>query len=306
MNDTHEKSVISRLVFLFSKFPGQGYTVRNSNMRIEKVINNNVVSALDGDGTEAVVMGRGIGYHTKQGMEIPQDKIEKVFRLETPGTAGRFGSLLEKIPLEHLQISTEIIDYAGNVLNRKLNESIYLTLTDHINFSIERFRMNMMFRNPLIREVKSFYKEEYLVGEYAIALVERKLGIKLPSDEAASIALHIVNAEYNIKMRDTIDITNLIQEVLGIIEGYFQMKLEERSISYERLITHVRFLAERIYCKELLDEGSPEFCQMIARLYPEEYGCSLKVRENIKERYEHSVTDEEVAYLAVHIKRVRM
>ena len=71
-------------------------------MRIEKVINNNVVSALDEDGTEAVVMGRGIGYHTKQGMEIPQDKIEKVFRLETPGTAGRFGSLLEKIPLEHL------------------------------------------------------------------------------------------------------------------------------------------------------------------------------------------------------------
>jgi beta-glucoside operon transcriptional antiterminator len=280
--------------------------VHNSNMRIDKVINNNVVSALDEDGTEVVVMGRGIGYHMKQGMEVSKEKIEKVFRLESPGTAGRFGSLLEKIPLEHLQISTEIIDYARNVLNRKLNESIYLTLTDHINFSIERFHMKMMFCNPLIREVKSFYKEEYLVGEYAIALVEKKLGIRLPSDEAASIALHIVNAEYNIKMRDTIDITNLIQEVLGIIEGYFQMKLEEHSISYERLITHVRFLAERIYCKELLDEGSPEFCQMIAKLYPEEYQCSRKVREHIAKQYEHSVTDEEVSYLAVHIKRVRM
>lgn len=103
--------------------------VHNSNMRIDKVINNNVVSALDGDGTEVVVMGRGIGYHMKQGMEVSKEKIEKVFRLESPGTAGRFGSLLEKIPLEHLQISTEIIDYARNVLNRKLNESIYLTLS---------------------------------------------------------------------------------------------------------------------------------------------------------------------------------
>lgn len=275
-------------------------------MRIDKVINNNVVSAMDSNGTELVVMGRGIGYRMKPGMEIPDEKVEKVFRLETPDATGRIGSLWERIPLEHLQISTEIIDYAKNVLNRKLNENIYLTLTDHINFSIERFQKNMMFHNPLIREVKSFYKEEYLVGEYAVALVEKRLGIRFAPDEAASIALHIVNAEYNIKMRDTIDITNLIQEVLGIIEGHFQMKLEEDSISYERLITHVRFLAERIYCKELLDDGSPEFCQMIAKLYPEEYECSLRVRDHIVKTYEHYVTDEEVAYLAVHIKRVRV
>lgn len=279
--------------------------MQNSNMRIEKIINNNVISAMDGDGTEVVVMGRGIGYRMKQGMEVPQEKIEKIFRLENPGTAGRLGNLLEKIPPEHLEISAEIIDYARNVLNRKLNENIYLTLTDHINFSIERYRKKMMFRNPLIREVKSFYKEEYLVGEYAIALVEKKIGIRFPPDEAASIALHIVNAEYNIKMRDTIDITNLIQEVLGLIEEYFQMGLEENSISYERLITHVRFLAERIYCKELLDDGSPEFSQMIEKLYPEEYRCSLKIRDYIRKSYEHYVTDEEVAYLAVHIKRVR-
>lgn len=279
--------------------------MQNSNMRIEKIINNNVISAMDKDGTEVVAMGRGIGYRMKQGMEIPREKIEKVFRLENPGTAGRLGSLLEKIPPEHLEISAEIIDYARNVLNRKLNENIYLTLTDHINFSIERYRKKMMFHNPLIREVKSFYKEEYLVGEYAIALVEKKIGIRFPSDEAASIALHIVNAEYNIKMRDTIDITNLIQEVLGLIEEYFQMGLAENSISYERLITHVRFLAERIYCKELLDDGSPEFSQMIAKLYPEEYRCSLKIRDYIRKSYEHHVTDEEVAYLAVHIKRVR-
>ena len=274
-------------------------------MKIDKVINNNVVSAMDEDGTEVVVMGKGIGYRMKPGMDIVREKIEKIFRLESPGVASQFGSLLAKIPLEHLQISTEIIDYAKHVLNRRLNESIYLTLTDHINFSVERYRKKMMFHNPLIREVKGFYKEEYLVGEYAVALVEKKLGIRFPSDEAASIALHIVNAEYNIKMRDTIYITNLIQEVLGIIEEYFHMELEENSISYERLITHVRFLAERIYCKELLNDGSPEFCRMIEKLYPEEYKCSLDIRRFIQKKYEHYVTDEEVSYLAVHIKRVR-
>lgn len=279
---------------------------KKSHMRIDKVINNNVVSAIDGDGTEVVVMGKGIGYRMKPGMDIPGENIEKIFRLEGPENVTRFGSLLAKIPLEHLQISAEIIDYAKSVLNRKLNETIYLTLTDHINFSIERYSQKMMFRNPLIREVKNFYREEYLVGEYAVALVEKKLGIRLPQDETASIALHIVNAEYNIKMRDTIDITNLIQEVLGIVEEYFHMRLEENSISYERLITHLRFLAQRIYCKEMLDDGSPEFCRMIEKIYPEEYWCSVKIRDYIMKTYNHYVTDEEVSYLAVHIKRVRV
>ena len=164
----------------------------------------------------------------------------------------------------------------------------------------------MMFANPLIREVKNFYKEEYLVGEYAIALIEKKLGIRFPADEAASIALHIVNAEYNIRMRDTIDITNLIQEVMEIIRACFHMELDEMSLGYERLVTHLRFLAERIYCKELLDGKVPEFSEIIARTYPEEYQCSLKIKEHIERVYEHYVTDEEVSYLAVHIRRVHV
>ena len=275
-------------------------------MKVDKVINNNVVSAMDPEGAEVVIMGRGVGYHMKKGMEIPEEKVEKIFRLDNPGTVTKFRNLLAQMPLEHLQISAEIIDYAKNVLNRKLNHSIYLTLTDHINFSIERYQNNMMFTNPLIREVKNFYKEEYLVGEYAIALIERKLGIHFPADEAASIALHIVNAEYNIKMRDTIDITNLIQELMGIIREYFQIELDETSLSYERLITHLRFLAERIYCRELLNGENLEFSRMIAGMNPEEYKCSLKIRDYIREKYEHYVTDEEVSYLAVHIKRVHV
>lgn len=276
-------------------------------MKIDKIINNNVVSALEDNGNEIVVMGKGIGFHTKKGMEIPERQIEKVFRLDNPGTMDQFKSLLENLPLEHLQASTEIINYAKSVLNRKINQSIYITLTDHINFAIERYRQKMMFTNPLLREVKTFYKEEYLVGEYAIALIERRIGISLPVDEAASIALHIVNAEYNTKMRDTIDITNLIQAVLGIVKEEFKMELDETSLNYERFITHLRFLAQRIYSKELLGtDDNQEFYDMVAKMYPEECACSRKVAAYIYDTYRHKVSDEEVSYLAVHIKRVRM
>lgn len=275
-------------------------------MKVDKIINNNIVSALEPDGKEIVVMGRGIGFGAKPGKEIPEGKIEKVFRLDSQNSVDKFKELLANLPLEHIQVSTEIINYAKSVLNRRLNQNIYITLTDHINFAIERFKQKMIFTNPLLNEVKTFYKEEYLVGEYAVALIERKIGVKLPVDEAGFIALHIVNAEYNTVMRDTIDITNLIQNVVKIVKEYFCAEMDETSLNYQRFVTHLRFLAQRIVAGELLNSENGEFNELISQMYPEEYRCSLKIKDHIHETYHHEVTEEETAYLAVHIKRMRL
>ena len=274
-------------------------------MKISRIINNNVVSTCDEEGREVIVMGRGVGFKSKEGSTIDEDKIEKVFRLDSQNTMDKFKELLVNLPMEHVQISAEIISYAKEVLNRPINPNVYITLTDHINFALERFNQRMMFSNPLIREVRSFYHAEYLIGEYAIAMIDRDLGIKLPVDEAASIALHIVNAEYDAPMGDTIKITNLIQQVSEVVEEYFNIKLDEQSLSYERFITHLRFLAQRVFTGEHMELDNLEFQKVIDRLYPEEYACSQKVQALIKLQYGHQVTEEEVAYLALHIKRIR-
>lgn len=274
-------------------------------MKISKIINNNVVSTCDDEGREIIVMGRGVGFRAKEGNTIDEEKIEKIFRLDSQNTMDRFKELLVNLPMEHVQISDEIINYAKGVLNRPINPNVYITLTDHINFALERFKQKMMFSNPLIREVRSFYHEEYLIGEYAIAMIDRDLGIRLPVDEAASIALHIVNAEYDAPMGDTIKITNLIQQVSEVVEEYFNIELDELSLSYERFITHLRFLAQRVFTGEHMDLDNLEFQKVIDRLYPEEYVCAQKVQELIKRQYGHRVTEEEVAYLALHIKRIR-
>ena len=51
-------------------------------MKIIKVINNNVVSALDKDAEEVVIMGKGIGFHAKPGQLVIDEKIEMPIRLE--------------------------------------------------------------------------------------------------------------------------------------------------------------------------------------------------------------------------------
>ena len=86
-------------------------------MKIEKVINNNVVSALE-NGREVVVMGRGIGFQLRAGMDIPGELIEKVFRLDNPGVMDQFKSLVQKLPPERLQISAEVSTLPAPAMER--------------------------------------------------------------------------------------------------------------------------------------------------------------------------------------------
>lgn len=274
-------------------------------MKILKVINNNIVSALDDNGEEIIVMGKGLGFHAKSGKTITEDKIEKVFRLNNQSETGKFQELLKAMPMEHIEISVEIIEYAKGILKNRLNPNIYITLTDHIDFAISRMKDGMGFSNPLMWEVKTFYPSEYLIGEYAVGLIRKELGVQFNQDEAASIALHLVNAEYNTDMSNTMKITSTIREVLEIVEAHIGMKLDEESIHYSRLVTHLKFLVQRIFSKQLLNDGEEELAQMIQRMYPSEYECSQKVVDYIRNKYQiYEISQDEMTYLAVHIRRI--
>mgnify|MGYP000202327528 CR=1 FL=1 len=50
-------------------------------MKIEKVLNNNVIQALDNN-VEYIVMGKGLGFQKKVGNLVDKEKIEKTFVLE--------------------------------------------------------------------------------------------------------------------------------------------------------------------------------------------------------------------------------
>ena len=107
-------------------------------------------------------------------------------------------------------------------------------------------------------------------------MIRKDLGIEFKTDEAASIALHIVNAEYDSDMSNTMRITTTIREVLSIIENFFGMKLDEESLHYSRLVTHLKFLVQRIFSNQMLDDGETELSLMIQKMYPHEYECSKK------------------------------
>lgn len=275
-------------------------------MIIEKVINNNVVSAVDEEGREVVVMGRGLGFGMKPGKAVPQAKIEKIFRIKSHTLAEQFKDLLSDMPIEHVKLSADIISYATKKLNLKLSQSIYVTLTDHINFAITRYRQGIKAQNALLWEIKRYYSREYELGMYAVKMMREKLCIALPEDEAGFIALHFVNAEYGTELRDALKFPNLVKEILGIVEEELSIKLDESSFHYERFVTHIKFLLQRVYRKELLSDEEWELAEFMERKYQKEYDCSKRIGAYIEQETGSSLSGEEIMYLAIHIRRVTM
>lgn len=274
------------------------------NIIIEKVINNNIISAYEKSGAEVIVMGRGIGFKKKQGEMVPADQISKIFRIKSRTLAEQFKELLANMPLERVRISDEIISHAKDHLKLKLNQSIYVTLTDHINFAIERVSQGIEPQNALLWEIKRFYPQEFQLGIYALELIQDRLGILLPEDEAGFIALHFVNAEYGTDIRDAVKFPDQMQAIVDIVERDLGILLDESSLHYERFMTHIKFLIQRIYRKELLSSEDRELSLLMQRKYPREYQCSLKVAEYIMQATGSRLSEEEIMYLSVHIRRV--
>ena len=275
-------------------------------MVIQKVINNNVISAYDVNRQEVVIMGKGIGFKAHTGDLIDEGRIEKVFRIKSQSIAEQLKELLAKMPLEQVQISNEIISYAKKTMKLKLNQSIYVTLTDHISFAISRCKKGIHLENALLWEIKRFYPQEFELGRYAVELVKKRLNVEMPEDEAGFIALHFVNAEYGTDIRDAVRFPNQVKEILGIVADELGIEMDEGSLHYERFLTHVKFLLQRIYRKELLEEEENEITEMMQRKYPREYSCSRKVADYIEQTADCKLSGEEVLYLTLHIRRVAM
>ena len=138
-----------------------------ADMKIVKVINNNVVSSMDNQQREIIVLGKGIGFRKSSGDEIQEERVEKIFQLST-AVNSQFERLVSEIPYEYIKYTDEIVKEAGKVLGSQLNRNIYITLTDHLHFAIERHRKNILFQNALLWEIKKFYSREFAVGQLSL------------------------------------------------------------------------------------------------------------------------------------------
>ena len=274
-------------------------------MVIEKVLNNNVVISKNELGEEIICMGKGLAFQKKSGDTISEESIQKEFVLKDSFTTHQFQQLMADVPLEEVELVKQIVDLAEEQLNIQLSPNIYLTLTDHIHYAISRAKENIELPNPLLFETKKFYPKEYRAAKQALQLVEEKLGVTLPMDEAGFIAFHFVNSEQgNGDMQVTMAATKMVRDILSIISKFFGIAFDEDSLNYQRIITHLQFFTQRYLKDETSDEKDEFLYALVQGKYPKAFRCVERINEYLIQTQQKEMGPGEQIYLTIHIQRV--
>ncbi|MGY0684826.1 BglG family transcription antiterminator LicT [Mammaliicoccus sciuri] len=272
-------------------------------MKITKILNNNVViSKINGE--ERIVMGAGIAFGKKNGQAIEKDKIDKIFRM-TSDEQERMLTLIKELDDDVLLISQEIIVEANKLYKEPLSESIYIALTDHINYAIKRHKEGTVINNPLLYEIKRLYPDEYKIGLFGIDRVTKHFNLDMPKDEAGFIAMHIVNANMNESISNVYEITKITQSIVNLVRYHFNLDVSEEELSYARFITHLKFFSQRLINSESLEEVMDiSLLASLQRKYSESNRCVDKIGDFLKRNYNHDLSNDERVYLILHIARL--
>lgn len=274
-------------------------------MKITRVINNNVVAAVNEKNRELVLMGKGIGFQKKIGDELENGCAEKQFARFDDKQISHFERLAEEIPYEYMHMANEIIAYAQLSLNKELDENIYILLLDHLYFAAKRIRQGLKLTNSMLWEIKHYYNHEYRIGKEAIAIIKNYTGLDMPKDEAGFIAMHILNAELNLDRDHSAMMIKIIQDVLNIVKYHFNIMIDEESLDYERFVTHLKFFVQRAMQKKESRIWDKDLMDLIRVQYSNAYDCAGKIAAYMEASTPYTVQEEEMVYLTVHIQRLQ-
>lgn len=270
-------------------------------MKLIKALNNSAL-IVEQDGVEKIVLGKGIGFGLKAGDLIDEKKIDRIFMAGTD-EKNRLIELINEIPDCCLEVSEEIIAYARQILQKELSHSIYISLTDHIYFILNRSEKDLFPKNPFKYDIQRFYEAEYKIGKKAVALLEDEFEIKLNDDEAASIAMHIVNAEFEIDTYQNVEMMKLMEDILQIIRYQLKIDIAEDSMNYQRLITHLKFFVQRVMAQTQYEEENPLY-QVVKDNYPKACECVERIKELVEKEYQVHVSKDECTFLMIHVQRL--
>lgn len=273
-------------------------------MKISQILNNNVAIVKRGS-NEIIVYSKGVAFKKKPGQEITSEEIQKTYVLDSHDKLEHFSFLLSNTKDEYLQMVNQIIAYGEEKLKTCVSDYLYLTLLDHLDFTIKRIKKNQFIKSPLSWEVKKFYPEHYQIGLYAVSIIQKTMDIQCPNDEAVAIALHFINlqndtnnANHQIKAMET------VRDILAIIKYHFHINFDEDSMNYIRLVTHLQYFVTRLLKHDVYDSDEQELNNQIRSLYPEAYSCVNKIRVYVRDAFQSELTNDEETYLMLHIHRV--
>lgn len=270
-------------------------------MRVVKSINNNIAICVDNNNRELIAFGRGIGFPETPYILENLTQIRRTYY----GINSEYLGLLNEISTEIFEISEQIVDYARERIKYEVSNNIIFTLADHINFAIKRQQKNIVIKMPFSHDIKHLYEIEMEIGIYAIDLIRKKLNISLSNNEAASIALHFINAQSSeINEKSEMDEDKIISDLTQIIEDKINIKVNKNGFNYARFVTHIEYLLKRKRVNQEISSENKRIFDTLKNEYDKTYECTLSFKNYLQKTLNYELGEEELLYLLLHINRL--
>ena len=275
--------------------------------RVRKALNHNTLIAISMENNqEYLLIGKGIGFGKKvsERFEIPENIECTVYSLHEQTERGKAMELIKGIEPVYLEIAGKVLAKSEEVFG-KIDKRILFPMADHIAFAVQRIRANEQISNPLTDDIRALFHMEYKTAECVKDILWEMLQVEIDEHEIGYIALHIHSAIEDENVALSMQIAMAVRECIRIIEEETGQTIDVMSLSYNRLMNHIRYMVARSIKGEKLKLNMNDYMSI---KFPKSYAMAVEVCRQLEvQLHRKSPLDEvEIGYLAMHIERVVM
>lgn len=269
--------------------------------RVKKVLNNNTVIGIHVDNNqEYLIMGKGIGFGKKISERFSCRADDTVYSLQASTERGDFREMACTIQPVFLEIAGQILDEAEKVF-QTIDRNILFPMADHIEFAVKRIRNNEQISNPLTDDIRVLFYMEFKTAECIRTILKEKMDIEICDDEISYIALHIHSAIQDEKISEAMQMAKTVRECISLVEQKTGRPIDVMSLSYNRLMNHVRYMIARTLSGEKLKLNMNDY--MLVK-FPQSFQLAKFICDETGRSLKKKLSEAEIGYLAMHIERV--
>ena len=275
--------------------------------RVRKALNHNTLIAISMENNqEYLLIGKGIGFGKKvsERFEIPETIDCTVYSLQEQTERGKAMELIKGIEPVYLEVAGKVLAKSEEVFG-KIDKRILFPMADHIAFAVQRIRANEQISNPLTDDIRALFHMEYKTAECVKDILWEMLQVEIDEHEIGYIALHIHSAIEDENVALSMQIAMAVRECIRMIEEETGQTIDVMSLSYNRLMNHIRYMVARAIKGEKLKLNMNDYMSV---KFPKSFWMATEVCKQLeKQLHRNSPLDEvEIGYLAMHIERVLM
>lgn len=268
--------------------------------QVLKVLNNNTILVSEKQ-SEIIIMYKGIGFGKKidDELEIPSSAKRYVMQKGNSDTR-KVSDIINTIDPEYIEVASEILRLATEKFG-DVDEGILLPLADHICFAIKRIDEKIMPSNPFLNDIRLLFPDEYQVASKGKEVIKHIISKEINDDEVGYITLHIHSAISSNPVSDSMEATRIIHDSIHKLQQDLHITIDVHSISYVRLMNHIKFLLLRLNTDEPLQMDISEFTK---DKFPYAYEEAKTICESLSNVLSKQVPENEIGYLALHLERI--